>query len=127
MSYLLDTHAFLWYIDGKLNLSEKAREIIQNPDFAKFISIVSLWEIAIKSGKDKLILTRSFETLPEFINVNGFNTLPIHVKHLFQLKELPHHHGDPFDRLLIAQALTEDLTIISADKEFKAYPVRVSW
>ena len=77
MSYLLDTHVFLWYIDGKPNLSVKIKKVIQNPEFVKFVSIASLWEIAIKSSKDKLILTRPFETIPEYINVNGFNTLPI--------------------------------------------------
>jgi PIN domain nuclease of toxin-antitoxin system len=127
MRYLLDTHAFLWYVDGKPNLSVKIREIIQSPDFVKFVSIASLWEIAFKTSKDKLTLTRPFETLPEYIDVNGFIILPIQPKHLFQLKVLQHHHGDPFDRLLIAQAITEDLTIISADKEFQAYPVRVKW
>jgi PIN domain nuclease of toxin-antitoxin system len=127
MSYLLDTHAFLWYVDGKSNLPLKVKEIIQNPDFKKFVSIASLWEIAIKTSKDKLILTRPFETLPEYMKVNEFISLPIKAEHLFQIKELPHHHGDPFDRLLIAQAITENMTIISADQQFKAYPVNVIW
>lgn len=127
MNYLLDTHAFLWFIDGNPILSAKTKKAIQNPELMKFVSIVSLWEIAIKTSKNKLILTLPFEALPEYVNANGFVLLPIKTKHLFQLKELIYHHGDPFDRLLIAQAITEDLTIISADKEFEAYPVRVDW
>lgn len=127
MSYLLDTHTFLWYIDGNPRLSVKIAEIIRDPDLVKYVSIASLWEIAIKTGKDKLTLTRPFETLPEYINVNGFVTLSIQPKHLFLLKELPKHHGDPFDRLLIAQAHSENLTIISAHKEFQPYPVPIIW
>lgn len=122
----------LWYIDGKSRLSDKAKEIIQNPDFVKFISIASLWEIAIKLSKDneraeKLLLTQPFDALPEYIRINGFNYLSIQVEHLIQLKELPHIHGDPFDRLLISQAIFEDLTIVSTDKHFKNYPVKVIW
>ncbi len=127
MNYLLDTHAFLWYVDGNPMLPLGIRRVIKNSETAKFVSIASLWEIAIKTGKEKLALTRPFETLPEYIEVNNFILLPIQPKHLFDLKELPHHHGDPFDRLIIAQAITENLTIISADRQFKDYPVEVIW
>jgi PIN domain nuclease of toxin-antitoxin system len=127
MNYLLDTHAFLWFVDGNPMLPLKIRKVIQNPETAKFVSIASLWEIAIKTGKDKLLLTRPFETLPEYIEVNKFILLPVLPRHLFGLKELPHHHGDPFDRLIIAQAIAESLTIISADRQFKDYPADVAW
>jgi len=127
MNYLLDTHAFLWFVDGNPMLPLKIRKVIQNPETMKFVSIASLWEIAIKTGKDKLLLTKPFETLPEYIEVNKFILLPVLPRHLFELKELPHRHGDPFDRLIIAQAITESLTIISADKQFKDYPADVAW
>jgi len=127
VSYLLDTHTFLWYIDGSTELSDIAKNTIQNSSVDKFISIASLWEISIKINLNKLTLSLNFDTLPQFIQNNKFNDLVIKFNHLQQLSSLPHHHGDPFDRLLISQAIAEDLTIISADQHFKAYPVNVLW
>jgi PIN domain nuclease of toxin-antitoxin system len=127
MNYLLDTHVLLWYIDGNPALPVAIKTIIQGTESTKFVSIASLWEIAIKTSKGKLVLTRPFETLPDYIQANGFFMLPVHPEHLFRIADLPFHHGDPFDRLLIAQAISEKLTIISADKEFRSYPVTVTW
>jgi PIN domain nuclease of toxin-antitoxin system len=127
MAYLIDTHAFLWYIDGNPHLSEEAKAVIDNRESSRYISISSLWEIAIKESLGKLALTKPFETLQEYVIANNFVLLSVAFNHLLQLKELPHHHKDPFDRLLISQAITENLSIISADQHFKAYPVNVIW
>lgn len=127
MNYLLDTHIFLWYIDGNLNLLAAAKNIIEDPQSIKFVSIASFWELAIKSSIKKLILDKQFETLPKYMVKNKFLLLPIEFKHLLNLKTLPLHHKDPFDRLLISQAITENLTLISADQHFKPYPVNLTW
>ena len=127
MKYLLDTHILLWYIEGELDLSNQAREIIESAESTKYVSVATLWEIAIKLSIDKLTLTKPFEIIPEFININGFVLLPILPKHLFEIKKLTHYYKDPFDRLLIAQAISENMTIISADKIFNSYPVNVAW
>jgi len=127
MDYLLDTHVLLWYIEGSSKLSKTSQEIIQNTELNKFISIASLWEIAIKTGKDKLILTQPFESLNEYISINEFKLLSIQFTHLSKLKDLIYYHSDPFDRLIIAQARTEGLSIISADRHFQSYPVKVIW
>lgn len=127
MSYLLDTHVFLWFIDGSPQLSRSSIDIIQNTSVKKIISIASLWEIAIKTSKKKLSLTLPFEVLPEFSSLNRFEILDIRFEHLSQLKNLPNYHSDPFDHLIIAQAIIENLTIISADKHFASYPVPVVW
>ncbi len=127
MNYLLDTHIFLWYIDGNSNLSSTAKSIIEDTQFVKFVSIASFWELAIKSSINKLILDKPIETLPKYMIKNRLLLLSIDYKHLIRLKTLPQHHKDPFDRLLIAQAITENLTVISADQYFKAYPINVIW
>lgn len=127
MNYLLDTHAFLWYIDGSTELSSLARSIIEDKNTVKFISTVTLWEISIKISLRKLTLNLNFEALPDFITSNMFNDLAIKFKHLQQLGKLEHYHRDSFDRLIIAQAVTENLTIISADQHFAAYPVNIVW
>jgi len=131
MRYLLDTHAFLWYIKGDARLSVNSRNIIENVSLEKFVSIGSLWEVAIKLSRDKskedLIFSEPFEVLQQYIDLNKFHTLPIRIEHLYEIKNLPHHHGDPFDRLLIAQAMAEEMTVISIDKAFKAYAVNILW
>lgn len=105
MNYLLDTHIFLWYIDGNPNLSPAAKSIIENSQSVKFVSIASFWELAVKSSINKLILNNQFEALPKYMIKNGFLLLSIDFKHLLNLKNLPLHHKDPFDRLIIAHAI----------------------
>lgn len=124
MSYLLDTQAFLWFESGDERLSKKARSIIENTGENKFISIASFWEIAIKVSLGKLQLSKSFQELTE---LQGYNHLPILTTHLNNLSKLDFHHGDPFDRLIICQAIAEGIKIISADKMFEKYPVNVIW
>jgi PIN domain nuclease of toxin-antitoxin system len=91
------------------------------------LSIVSLWEIAIKINLNKLTLGVAFEEFQDYLIINNFEILNLEFSHLKKISILSHHHKDPFDRLLIAQAISENLTIISADRHFDAYPVNVIW
>ena len=128
MRYLLDTHTLLWFLQGDKKLSDKARRLIDNPSNKKFLSIASLWEIAIKVSLGKLVLGKSFERLfPEQLYFNRIQILDITVDSLTKLTTLPFHHRDPFDRLIIAQALVEDLPIIGGDAAFNAYGIRREW
>jgi len=127
MDYLLDTHTFLWYVDGDNRLSITAKNIIEDNTHAKLVSIVTLWEIAIKISNDKLKLTVAYDALIKFIESNKFNILQIEFGHLKQLLVLPHHHGDPFDRLIVSQAIAENISIISKDRHFESYPIQLLW
>jgi len=132
MQYLLDTHALLWFIEGNPKLSLSAQNIILKKENEIYVSIASLWEIAIKLSKekpdaDRLTFSKPFEALYQYIEINSFQYLSISLEHLYKVKNLPHHHGDPFDRLLIAHAITENMTMISVDKAFRAYPVATTW
>ena len=128
MRLLLDTHSFLWFITGNEQLSDPARRLITDLDNQAFVSIVSLWEIAIKTSLGKLTLVRPFEELiPEQLTLNSIEVLPIGVPHLSVLITLPWHHRDPFDRLNIAQALAEDMPVISRDPSFPSYSLHVLW
>lgn len=127
MNLLLDTHALIWFTEGIAKLSSKAKSEISNPSNKKFLSIASLWEIAIKSSKDKLEIKQSFREINQFVILNNIQILGIEFEHLNTLLTLPHHHGDPFDRLLISQAISENLTIISSDRHFSSYDVEVIW
>ena len=126
MKLLLDTHALLWFLANDPQLSATARENIENPTHEKFVSAASLWEIAIKLSLDKLKLPRPFEEVfPKQLEVNGFELLPISCVQLYQLAALPFHHRDPFDRLLIALALADGMTIVTRDPEFSKYPAKI--
>lgn len=128
MKLLLDTHTFLWFITGNLRLSTKARLLIEDAANDKFVSIVSLWEIALKFSLGKLILTDDFDVLfPNQLIVNGFTELPIETKHFYEVVKMPFHHRDPFDRLIIAQAISEKMSVISIDSVFDQYFVTRFW
>jgi PIN domain nuclease of toxin-antitoxin system len=128
MAALLDTNSFLWFITGDKKLSRNAQKFISNPDNDLFLSVVSLWEIAIKVSIGKLELLRPFNQLfPEQLDENSIDLLPIKLNHLFILLELPLHHRDPFDRLIISQGIKENLPVISGGKIFQQYPVEVIW
>ncbi len=128
MKYLLDTHTLIWFLTGDKKLSDKARGLIDNPDNRKFLSIASLWEIAIKVSLGKLTLNKPFERLfPEQLHFNRIEILDITVDNLIKLTTLPFHHRDPFDRLIIAQALVEGLPVIGADVIFDAYGINREW
>lgn len=121
MNYLLDTHIFLWFLEGSDNLSIKARTTIENTENIKFISIASIWELAIKLSLGKLKLDITLEELKEEIVKNNFEILPLDFEHIIGLSKLEEIHKDPFDRIIISQAIFEDLTIISRDVNFGLY------
>ena len=127
MNLLLDTHAFLWFIGGDKQLPEKSVELIKNPENNCFISIASLWEIAIKYSLGKIELKNGFEELYKIIQFSAIEILPISFDHLKQLAKLDFHHRDPFDRIIISQAISEKLTVISKDENFGKYEVRILW
>ena len=128
MTALLDTHALLWFLAGSSKLSLRALAFIRDPQSVILVSPAALWEISIKDALGKLRLPEPFEDLfPSRIEASGILILPILVPHLHQHRCLPFHHHDPFDRLMIAQALADDLTLISCDPEFAAYGVRLLW
>ena len=128
MKYLLDTHTLLWFLSGDEKLSGRARLLINDPSNEKFLSIASLWEIAIKAGLGKIDLDKPFEQMfPERLDFNRIRILAITVDSLIKLATLPFHHRDPFDRLIIAQGLTEGLPIVSIYMVFDAYGINREW
>ncbi len=128
MNLLLDTHSFLWFISGNKFLSKTARALIEDANNQPLLSIASLWEMAIKTSLGKLSLARPFDQLiPEQMRHNGVDALTITFDHIAAIVELPFHHRDPFDRLLIAQALVEQIPVVSADPVFDAYAVERLW
>jgi PIN domain nuclease of toxin-antitoxin system len=128
VNLLLDSHAFLWFIAGDDRLSGPARRAIEATGNLSLLSVASLWEIGIKASLGRLTLERPFlELVPRQMEVNGFELLPVEVVHISRVISLPFHHRDPFDRMLAAQCLTDDLTIVSRDATFDAYGVRRIW
>lgn len=128
MRLLLDTHAFLWWVAASGELSRKARRAIVSARNECFVSIASGWEIAIKVSLGKLRVDGALDRfLPEQLAANGFQPLPIDLQHAARVATLPFHHRDPFDRLLVAQALEEELTVVTADPVFARYGVPRVW
>jgi PIN domain nuclease of toxin-antitoxin system len=121
---LFDTHALLWWLTDDAALPPGAREVLADPANEPLVSAVSLWEIAIKCSLGKLTAP---DDLPDRIVDEGFSWLAISPQHAWQVRDLPLHHRDPFDRLLVAQALAEHLPIVTADTRFKDYGVDVCW
>lgn len=127
MRYLLDTHTFLWFINNSNALPESTFNLLES-DVELLLSIASLWEIAIKVNIGKLTLPKEYgEFMEEQLNANDVKILPISLSHLDLLSTLPLHHRDPFDRVIIAQSLTENLTVISKDTAFNAYGISQIW
>jgi len=125
---LLDTHTFLWWVDDAPQLTAAARSAIGDANNVCYLSLASSWEMAIKSSLGKLQLARPVERfVSEQMVANGFTLLNIELRHTAKAEKLPFHHRDPFDRLLIAQAMTEKLTLVSADSAFLDYGVKVLW
>ncbi|MEW6184276.1 MAG: type II toxin-antitoxin system VapC family toxin [Thermodesulfobacteriota bacterium] len=128
MRVLLDTNSFLWFIVGSNRLSIDAKNIINDLENQLFLSSASLWEIAIKVTLGKLELLLPFEQLiPRELKENNIDILPIELPHLIKLIDLPFYHRDPFDRLILSQALEEDLLLISPDVHFSQYSVKLFW
>ena len=128
MKVLVDTHAFLWDLLGDRRSSRLAKQILKSDEHELFFSLVSLWEFSIKIKTGKLnALGSSVAYLRDEMENYSMQLLPIRYEHVLQLEVLPVHHSDPFDRLLIAQAITESLPILTRDEKFSLYPVRVLW
>ena len=122
MKYILDTHILLWWLSDNENLSLEIREKITNPDNIIYVSAISIWEIEIKKSLGKL---RAPEIDVKIITACQFKELPVHIKHILALKELPNHHNDPFDRLLICQSIVEKATLITGDKLIAKYKLNI--
>ena len=128
MRLLLDTHTFLWFIGGDDKLSDVARKLIKDTRNQPLLSIASVWEMAIKLSIGKLSLSQPFASLiPQQMRLNGIDLLSIEVEHVATVVQLPFYHRDPFDRLLIAQAMGEHIPIVSIDAAFDAYAVELLW
>ena len=123
MNLLLDTHAFLWAIDNNPQLSQKARDAIINGNNVVFVSAATAWEISIKKAIGKLRLPNG--NYLEELKVHRFTPLDITTEHALAVENLPPHHKDPFDRILVAQAQLENLTLVTRDPRIKAYTVPI--
>jgi len=128
MKLLLDTHALLWWHNEPSRLSEAAYDAIRDFDNEVFLSVVSGWEIQIKAQLGKLRLSKPLSIiLEQEQSTNAFRLLPVTMAHVFALDFFPLHHRDPFDRLLIAQAHPEEMTLVTHDPKLSAYAVPLLW
>jgi PIN domain nuclease of toxin-antitoxin system len=128
MRLLLDTHAFLWFVGGHARLSARARSLISDPGNEALLSMGVYWEIAIKVSRNKLTLAGPFEDfIDRAILDNNLSILPITVRHASALIGLHFHHRDPFDRLLVAQAMVEGVPLVSFDSALDPYPITRLW
>ena len=120
MTFLLDTHVLLWWLDNPRQLSRQAKKAIEDGRNHIYVSAAVAWEIAIKKSLGKL---EAPDDLDEMIDANRFSALPVTIAHALGVLALPDHHRDPFDRILIAQALHEGLPLVTRDQEIAKYPV----
>ena len=127
MRYLLDTHTLIWYMNDKTKLPKQIERIIDNPNITICISIVSIWEIVIKLCVKRLFIGFHINDIFDAIKCRNFVLLPVKKKHLNENLNLPLIHGDPFDRLLIATAISENMKFITSDKENQLYDVEWMW
>ena len=128
MRLLLDTHTFIWFVTDNPKLSDTARGLINYGNNEILISIASIWEMAIKQSTGKLSFGLPFRVfIEQQVSVNRIDILNINLEHIEVIVTLPFHHRDPFDRLIIAQAMVEQIPILSADSVFDAYPIQRLW
>ena len=127
MKYLLDTHVIIWYFEDSPNLPLKKKEIIDSSENSIYLCSVSLWEIAIKINLNKLKLNLTFSEFLNIIKNNDFDVLQIEDEYLEGLLVLPFIHKDPFDRLILATAIVEGMTLITADEDIHKYNVPLFW
>lgn len=128
MNLLLDTHAFLWFMEGSQKLSERARAEIEAAEGRRTLSVASLWEMAIKASLGKLTLAKPLgELIPPVLADSGIELVAIEIGDVARVAALPFHHRDPFDRLLAAQALERGLAVVSVDEAFDSYGVQRVW
>jgi PIN domain nuclease of toxin-antitoxin system len=128
VKYLLDTVIWLWSVDSIEKMNEACRKILENGREEIYFSAASAWEVSIKAGLGKLHLPSSpAQCVPAFMAKQGLRPLPVTHLHAVKVYDLPPHHHDPFDRLIIAQAITEEMTVLTADRAFEKYNVDVLW
>ena len=128
MKLLLDTRAFLWWVGASRELSRRARAAVGNGRNECFVSVASGWEIGVKVSLGTLKVEGALDRfLPEQLAANSFKPLPLELRHCARLAALPFHHRDPFGRMLVAQALEEDLAVVTADPVFARYGVKRVW
>lgn len=128
MRLLLDTHAFIWMLEAPEQLSARVAQAHNDPVNTLIVSVASLWEIQIKQALGKLEMDVSLaQIVREQIDTHRYELLDIRVEHVLALDTLPRHHNDPFDRVLIAQACTEQIPLASTDAVFKQYPAELFW
>lgn len=126
--YLIDTHIWLWWHIDPDKLSSKSFGLIERAETPIYFSVVSAWEIVIKHSAGKLRLPYPpYTYVPKRLEVSHMDVLQVQLEHVLKVQNLPDHHKDPFDRLLIAQALAENLTIISNDRQLRDYTARIVW
>ncbi|MEM6264669.1 MAG: type II toxin-antitoxin system VapC family toxin [Bacteroidota bacterium] len=127
MTYILDTNVLLWALENNPRLSSKARKVMVNPNNEIHVSIASIWEISIKLSIGKLNLSRTLDEILEEMEELDFRILPISIKALRYLRNMPFHHKDPFDRLIISQAIASGVTCIASDEKFSLYNPKIIW
>lgn len=126
MKILLDTHTFLWGLSDETKLSERVRRLL--PSAESWLSVASLWEILIKSQSGKLLLPQPVGPyVMSKLKFNGVKLLPVTAEHVLRIESLPLHHRDPFDRMLIAQSLEEELPLVTSDAIFQRYGMNLIW
>ena len=126
-AYLIDTHTLLWYLEGNTRISENGKAVIQYPGNQIFTSVVCLWEITTKISLGKLHLPEPFESVIAKMEVLNIGILPLQTAHIMRAATLPLYHHDPFDRMLIAQALTEGMPVVSKNAVFEEYGIEWIW
>ena len=127
MKYILDTHTFIWFMEGDIQLSDTVSEIIEDSRCSKFISTASIWEIAIKLSVGKLGLRKSLNRILFDLSQSNINLLEVSLPHIIRVSTMELIHRDPFDRMIIAQALEENAIILGKDPHFTTYNVKLVW
>jgi len=127
MRILIDTQAFIWFVEDDKQLPEEIKTKLEDLDNSIIISIASLWEMTLKMSLGKLHLGCNIEVMIEKVYQNGFEVLPILPNHIIRLSKLDYFHRDPFDRIIISQGLSENIVIVSSDKAFDEYGVKRAW
>ena len=127
MKLLLDTHTVIWFVEDSPRLPKHIRQMLDDEANEIYVSVISLWEISIKSRKGQLDFNRSLRGAARLLRNRGFRLLPVRQKHVFRLDALELHHKDPFDRMLIAQSLAEGFALVGCDEVFDLYDVQRWW
>ena len=127
MKYLVDTHTLLWFFNGDKQLSQTAKQILSDEQYQKFVSIASIWELAIKINLNKLKFPNNAKGFVKAIIENKFKLCDIKPEHIFNLEQLENFHKDPFDRILTATAIFEGMKFITCDENIRQYPVECVW